>query len=228
MISPQTIAAARAEASRSSRRVLEVLEEAMQLPPQEFMAQLAGIATPVRMSTGRQMFADDMLFTHHGLSGPAALQLSSYWREGESMVIDLLPHLDSAGYLLNSKQQQPRSLLRTVLMEHLPRALVQSLEPLWWPDLAGKPLAEWPDRRLREMAQKFLAWTLTPAGTEGYRTAEVTLGGVDTRGLSSQTMESRTCAGLYFIGEVVDVTGWLGGYNFQWAWSSAYAAGLSV
>lgn len=196
--------------------------------PGEFMAQLAGVSVPVRMITDRRAFVDDMLFTHHGLSGPAALQLSSYWQEGTDITIDLLPQLTVSEYLLDVKRQQPRLLLRTVLIEHLPRALVQLLESLWWPAQAEKSLAEWPDRLLQEIARKLSHWTLTPSGTEGYRTAEVTLGGVDTRGLSSKNMESRTCAGLYFIGEVVDVTGWLGGFNFQWAWSSAHAAGQTA
>ena len=194
----------------------------------EFLARLAGVSVPVRLSTGRQAFVDDLLFTHHGLSGPAALQLSSYWLEGMTITINLLPHLTVAEYLLDVKRLQPRQLLRTVLMEHLPRALVQSLESLWWPQQADKPLAEWPDRMLAETAHQLANWSVIPAGTEGYRTAEVTLGGVDTRGLSSKNMESRNCPGLYFIGEVVDVTGWLGGFNFQWAWSSGYAAGQTV
>jgi hypothetical protein len=196
--------------------------------PGEFMARLAGVSVPARLSNGGQAFVDDMLFTHRGLSGPAALQLSSYWEEGAAITIDLLPHLNVAEYLLDVKRRQPRSVLRTVLMEHLPRALVQSLESLWWPGHANKPLAEWPDRLLAETAHQLAHWSVIPAGTEGYRTAEVTLGGVDTRGLSSKNMESRNCAGLYFIGEVVDVTGRLGGFNFQWAWSSAHAAGQTV
>lgn len=191
----------------------------------EFLAQLAGVSVPVRMSTDGRVFVEDMLFTHHGLSGPASLQLSSYWHEGMDIIIDLLPRLTVTEHLLDVKRQQPRLLLRTVLTEHLPRALVQSLESLWWPAQAQRPLAEWPDRSLLDIAGRLSHWTLSPSGTEGYRTAEVTLGGVDTRGLSSQNMESRNCAGLYFIGEVVDVTGWLGGFNFQWAWSSAHAAG---
>ena len=196
--------------------------------PGEFMAQLAGVSVPARMSTNGQAFVDDMLFTHRGLSGPAALQLSSYWMEGEDLTIDLLPQLTVHDHLLHMKRQQPRLLLRTVLTEHLPRALVQSLESNWWPEYADRPLAAWPDRLLLEIAEKLTHWTITPAGTEGYRTAEVTRGGVDTRELLSKNMESRNCTGLYFIGEVVDVTGWLGGYNFQWAWSSGHAAGQTV
>ena len=191
------------------------------------MAHLSGVSVPVRISTAEQAFVDNILFTHRGVSGPAALQLSSYWKEGADITIDLLPHLELTGFLLNMKRQQPRVLLRTVLMEHLPRTLVQSQESLWWSGQAETPLAEWPDRLLMEIAEQLTHWTLLPAGTEGYRTAEVTLGGVDTRGLSSKNMESRGCAGLYFIGEVVDVTGHLGGFNFQWAWSSGYVAGLT-
>jgi predicted Rossmann fold flavoprotein len=194
----------------------------------EFMARLAGVSVPVRVSTSGREFVDDLLFTHRGLSGPAALQLSSYWQEDTAITINLMPQFNVAEYLPDIKRLQPRQLLRSGLMEHLPRALVQSLESLWWPKQAGKPLAEWPDRTLAEIAHQIAHWTVLPAGTEGYRTAEVTVGGVDTRGLSSKNMESRNCAGLYFIGEVVDVTGWLGGFNFQWAWSSGYAAGQVV
>ena len=169
-----------------------------------------------------------MLFTHHGLSGPAALQLSSYWVDGAAITVDLLPQLNAGAYLLDIKRRNPRLLLRTVLMDHLPRALVQSLESLWWPAHVDRAVAEWPDQMLAEIAQQLVHWTMIPSGTEGYRTAEVTLGGVDTRELSSRNMESRSYAGLYFIGEVVDVTGWLGGFNFQWAWASAHAAGQTV
>jgi predicted Rossmann fold flavoprotein len=167
------------------------------------------------------------LFTHRGLSGPAALQLSSYWYPGESISVGLLPDHRVLELLLNWKQQHPRTLLRTHLDRLLPRKLVLELEQLWWPELAETALAEWPDVWLESISQQLGDWQLKPAGTEGYRTAEVTLGGVDTRDLSSKTMESRR-PGLFFIGEVVDVSGHLGGFNFQWAWSSGYAAGESV
>ena len=167
------------------------------------------------------------MFTHRGLSGPAVLQISSYWKPGESVEIDLLPDQDAAALLTGWKSSHPRSLLRTLLATLLPGKLVHELESLHWPENAEKSLAEWPDRRLEQVANQLQAWELKPAATEGYRTAEVTLGGVDTRDLSSKSMESGT-PGLFFIGEVVDVTGHLGGFNFQWAWSSGFAAGKAL
>jgi len=188
---------------------------------------LSGVSTGAVLSNDRRSFREDILFTHRGLSGPAALQLSSYWSPGEPIQASLLPDQNAMELLLNWKRQQPRSLLRTQLDHLLPRKLVLELERLWWPELAETALAEWPDIRLETVAQKLECWALKPAGTEGYRTAEVTMGGVDTRDLSSRTMESKV-AGLFFIGEVVDVTGHLGGFNFQWAWSSGFAAGQAV
>ena len=189
--------------------------------------RLAGVSSEVILFNDRQSFREDILFTHRGLSGPAALQLSSYWRAGESIHINLVPGHDVLALILDWKKQHPRALLRTQLDELLPRKLVLELEQLWWPKLAETALAEWPNARLETVGGRLSNWSLKPAGTEGYRTAEVTLGGVDTRDLSSKTMESTT-PGLYFIGEVVDVTGHLGGFNFQWAWSSGHAAGMSV
>jgi predicted Rossmann fold flavoprotein len=168
-----------------------------------------------------------LLFTHRGLSGPAILQISSYWKPGETMTVDLLPGEDAAALLKSWKGQHPRAHLRTQLTRLLPRQLVLELEKLWWCKTAEKPLADWPDQQLEALAQRLHSWELKPAATEGYRTAEVTLGGVDTRDLSSKTMES-IIPGLFFIGEVVDVTGHLGGFNFQWAWSSGHAAGEAV
>ena len=194
----------------------------------ELSERLSGVSVRTRVSTGMQSFVDNILFTHRGLSGPAVLQLSSYWQEGEPVVVDLLPGQDALELLKSQKQTQPRVLLRTLLGQHLPKNLVLELETLWWPQWANKPIAEWPDRLLAEIAGYLKNWMINPAGTEGYRTAEVTLGGVDTRDLSSQTMESKTQERLYFIGEVVDVTGYLGGFNFQWAWSSGYVAGQYV
>ncbi len=178
-------------------------------------------------SSPQVSFREDILFTHRGLSGPAALQLSSYWKPGETIIINLFPDLDTWKLLLNWKQGHPRSLLRTQLDQHLPRKLVLELQQMWWPELAETALAEWPNVWLESVAQQLGGWSLKPAGTEGYRTAEVTLGGVDTRDLSSKTMESKT-PGLFFIGEAVDVTGHLGGFNFQWAWSSGFVAGEAV
>jgi predicted Rossmann fold flavoprotein len=189
---------------------------------------LAGVSCEVVVSNQRAAFREDLLFTHRGLSGPAILQISSYWQPGESLHLDLLPGEDARALLLAWKHEHPRSLLRTLLGTVLPRQLALELERLLWPGRSGKLLADWPDRELEELAARLQAWELKPAGTEGYRTAEVTLGGVDTRDLSSQTMESSTMPGLFFIGEVVDVTGHLGGFNFQWAWSSGHAAGLAV
>jgi predicted Rossmann fold flavoprotein len=194
----------------------------------ELSSRLSGVSLRARVGCAAGSFVDDILFTHRGLSGPAVLQLSSYWQPGEPLQLDLLPDLDIAGLLQSFKRDRPRSVLRTPLAACLPLKLVKELEALWWPERAQTPLAEWPDMRLRDVAACLGNWDLRPAGTEGYRTAEVTLGGVDTRALSSQTMECRTRPGLYFIGEVVDVSGHLGGFNFQWAWSSGWVAGQAV
>ena len=166
-----------------------------------------------------------MLFTHRGLSGPAVLQISSYWREGESIAIALRPEADLKAEMAARRHSDGRKQIATVLADWLPRALVAELGQ--GIDLTGR-LADASDRRLDRIAEALADWRLTPTGTEGYRTAEVTLGGVDTAGLDSRTMEARKLPGLYFIGEVVDVTGWLGGYNFQWAWSSGWAAGQAI
>jgi hypothetical protein len=187
--------------------------------------RLTGVSLRAAISTAGQTFTDDILFTHRGLSGPAVLQLSSYWQEGESIRLNLLPDMQAETLLKSAKQQQPKSLLRTCLAEYLPKKLVLECQALFWPVFAETALAEVPDQALRTIAAQLSAWMLKPAGTEGYRTAEVTLGGVATDELSSQTMECKTQPGLYVIGEVVDVTGHLGGYNFQWAWASGYAAG---
>lgn len=191
----------------------------------ELTGRLSGISTPATVSTGDVAFTEDILFTHRGLSGPAILQLSSYWSPGDEIHIDLLPGRDAVDVLLDAKQAQQKSLLRTVLGTVLPRALVGELQLLFWAELAETPLTEIADDTLTRIAKGLKHWTLKPAATEGYRTAEVTLGGVDTAELSSKTMESARQPGLYFIGEVVDVTGHLGGFNFQWAWSSGWAAG---
>ncbi len=188
-------------------------------------AALAGVALPVRIATGQGRaqgrFDEDLLFTHRGLSGPAVLQISSYWRPGEPLTIDLHPRGDLATSLRQAKAGSRRQL-GTVLAEHLPQRLADA-----WLQASGqdshRPLAETRDRDLETLAQRLQAWQLRPSGTEGYRKAEVTAGGVDTRELSSQSLESQRLPGLHFIGEVVDVTGWLGGYNFQWAWASAAA-----
>ena len=190
--------------------------------------KLSGLSVPVRVSTGGKSFLENMLFTHRGLSGPAVLQISSYWREEQMVKVDLLPNIDARQWLLELKTEQPKALLRTLLSQLLPRKLVRELEGLWWREHADRPLAEWPDHLLVLVAGNLQGWSLKPAGTEGYRTAEVTLGGVDTREISSKTMESQRQPGLFFVGEVLDVTGHLGGFNFQWAWASGAAAGRVV
>ena len=200
-------------------------------PLLDSMSRLAGASMQANITTqgNRPMaFRDDLLFTHRGLSGPAALQISSYWNPGEVLVMDLLPQFDAASMLMAAKSEQPRALIRSVLGKYLPKALVAELQDLMWPELGERRLADIRDTQLRELGNTLNSWRLRPTATEGYRTAEVTLGGVDTAELSSRTMESRKHPGLYFVGEVVDVTGRLGGFNFQWAWSSGYAAGQAA
>ncbi len=188
--------------------------------------RLSGVSQEVILSTENKQFQENILFTHRGLSGPAALQLSSYWNSGENIVINLFPDIDVELLIKNAKKDNPKLLLRNLLSNNLAKKLVHELEQLFWKDWNDKHIADIPDKVLKNIANKLSAWELKPSGTEGYRTAEVTMGGVDTDHLSSRTMESKTRAGLYFIGEAVDVTGHLGGYNFQWAWSSGYVAGL--
>jgi len=190
--------------------------------------RLSGVSLRATLSNARASFTEDILFTHRGLSGPAALQISSYWEPGEIIDVDLLPGTNAAELLQTAKQEQPKSLLRSILSEHLPRALVLELQELLWPDFAEMKLAEIPGGAIEKLANTLNQWSLKPAATEGYRTAEVTLGGIDTDELSSKTMEVKKVPGLYCIGEVVDVTGHLGGFNFQWAWASAVAAGQVV
>ena len=186
---------------------------------------LAGIAIEARVSNTKTSFDEAVLFTHRGLSGPAILQLSSYWEETEAFEIDLFPNSSIYEALRAQRQQKGARNLSTILAGFMPARLsdfiVQDL------GLSGN-LADQSDKALHALARQLHAWQLRPAGSEGYRTAEVTLGGVDTNGLSSKTMMSKTVSGLYFIGEAVDVTGWLGGYNFQWAWSSGWAAGQAI
>ena len=192
----------------------------------ELTTRLSGVSVDATVTTNRASFTESILFTHRGLSGPAALQASSYWLPGEKLIIDLFPGRNCCDPLLEAKRDKPAARLRTVLAEHLPKALVLELQSLLWAPDAEKPLQEFSDESLRLLGGEMQAWALKPAATEGYRTAEVTLGGVDTDELSSKTMESRRQPGLYFVGEVVDVTGHLGGYNFQWAWASGHAAGM--
>ena len=189
------------------------------------LAELAGIAIHSTVSNPRSEFSENILFTHRGLSGPAILQISSYWQPGEPIDINLLPDIDINGTMKARQAAQPKLQLKTLLSEILPRRLVLALLD---EDSASAPLQELSNARLDEIAWQLQHWQIKPNGTEGYRTAEVTLGGVDCDQLSSKTMESGKVAGLYFIGEVVDVSGWLGGYNFQWAWSSGWCAGQVV
>jgi len=188
-------------------------------------APLSGTALPARLSNARASFDEALLFTHRGLSGPAVLQLSSYWREGEEIAVNLIPELPLYDLLRAQRQSSGRKALSTELARHLPAKLVDHLGPML--GISGN-LADQSDAALAALCAQLSDWRLTPSGTEGYRTAEVTLGGIDTDGLSSKTMEAKTLPGLYAIGEAVDVTGWLGGYNFQWAWSSAVAAGRAI
>jgi len=190
--------------------------------------ELSGVSLDTLTSNQQAAFRENILFTHRGLSGPAILQISSYWMQGEAVNINLLPDEHADDWLTQYKISDPKSLLKTVLGQRLPKKLVAELEKQWWPQDARKPLAEFSNQQLLQIQRQLQGWALKPAGTEGYRTAEVTLGGVDTDELSSKTMESKKQSGLYFIGEVVDVTGHLGGFNFQWAWASAYAAAMDL
>ncbi|GGK04173.1 NAD(P)/FAD-dependent oxidoreductase [Luteimonas terricola] len=188
----------------------------------ERLEGLSGVALEVEAESGGQSFRNAMLVTHRGLSGPAILQVSSYWDAGEPIAINLLPGVDALAFLREQRAARPASELRTVLAERMPRRFAQRLCERW---LGDRPLRQFDEPALARAAAALSAWPVAASGTEGYRTAEVTLGGVDTDGLSSTTLMSRSVLGLYFIGEVVDVTGWLGGYNFQWAWASGHAAG---
>ncbi|MEO8759233.1 MAG: NAD(P)/FAD-dependent oxidoreductase [Devosia sp.] len=188
----------------------------------ERLGPLSGIAVDSTVVANGKSFREAMLFTHRGLSGPSILQISSYWREGDAITIGLLPDVDVVAGLRQARQNTPRAELQTVLSEVLPKRLAQMLaEDIALPGMIG----DFSDKKIATAADALTHWTLKPTGSEGYRTAEVTLGGVDTTGLNSTTLEARTVPGLYIIGEVVDVTGWLGGYNFQWAWASGWAAG---
>ncbi|WP_198332240.1 BaiN/RdsA family NAD(P)/FAD-dependent oxidoreductase [Psychrobacter aquimaris] len=198
----------------------------------ELIRALAGISLPVIASNERISFKLPMLFTHRGLSGPAMLQLSNYWHTGETININLLPEVDVTDILLTRKKSHPRQLIRTVLAENtdnaLPKKLLAALQTHLWDDIKDTELANIKDERLIELGATLNGWQLKPSGTEGYRTAEVTRGGVKTDEVSSKTMQSNLQDGLYFIGEVLDVTGWLGGYNFQWAWASGFVCGEVV
>ncbi|MDE0874996.1 MAG: NAD(P)/FAD-dependent oxidoreductase [Porticoccaceae bacterium] len=185
----------------------------------------SGLSVDVEMSVNGMTFRENLLFTHRGISGPAALQLSSYWKPGQFISVNLLPDQNAQLLLLELKQSKPKSLLRSLLAPLLSKGLTQSLESIYWTTYSDTAIAEIPNGVLEYIADTLSNWQLKPSGTEGYRTAEVTLCGVDTDQISSKTMECKAQSGLYFVGEVLDVTGHLGGYNFQWAWASGYAAG---
>ncbi|WP_459615735.1 BaiN/RdsA family NAD(P)/FAD-dependent oxidoreductase [Bordetella sp. 2513F-2] len=221
---------------------LKVVEPRPALVPLTFdpaqwkpFAELSGVALEVGLHTGtgraRGEFIEDLLFTHRGLSGPAILQISSYWKPGEPIVLDLAPGRDLGGELLAMKagsRQQLHTVLASLWPKRLAERWLQSAGGDGAPDLAGSRLADLPDRALRELGARIHRWQLVPTGTAGYKKAEVMRGGVDTRGLDQKSMQAREVQGLYFIGEAVDVTGWLGGYNFQWAWASAVACARAL
>lgn len=192
----------------------------------DVLAELSGVSVEAAATCADTRFNEGILFTHRGLSGPAILQISSYWEAGDAVEIDLLPHLDLEHELTQAQQAHPNSQLSTVLSEWFPKRLITQL--LGYFKIDNKPMKQYQGKQLLTISEQFKQWQLKPNGTEGYRTAEVTLGGVDTDHFSSKTMESKDHPGLYFIGEVLDVTGWLGGYNFQWAWSSGYVAGMDA
>lgn len=185
--------------------------------------EISGVSLPVTAEANDVMFPEDMLFTHRGLSGPAILQISSFWQPGDDLLINLLPQLDVAEYLREQQQKHPEQELKTALGKVLPKRLVEKLVEIRL--INNQPLKALQHKTISNISQALHHYVFKPNGTEGYRTAEVTLGGVDTNELSSKTMEAKKQPGLYFVGEVMDVTGWLGGYNFQWAWSSGWVAG---
>lgn len=189
------------------------------------MQPLSGVSMPCIASIGKRSFREAMLLTHRGLSGPAILQISSYWREGDQLSLNILPDMDATAHLLHQKKDSPRVKAKNVLGRIMPGRLADALSEAHQLD---RSIHEITDRALRELGSKLNAWRLTPRGSEGYAKAEVTLGGIDTDQLSSKTMQAKAVPGLFVIGEAVDVTGWLGGYNFQWAWASGFAAGEAV
>ena len=193
--------------------------------PLERFEGLSGLALEVEASCGKASFRNQLLITHRGISGPAVLQISNYWQPGNALRLDLLPDRDALTWLQSLKAERGASELRTLLGEVMPKRLAQRLCEIW---VGDKPVRQFDEREMARAADLLGNFPLTASGTEGYRTAEVTLGGVDTAKVSSSTMESRLQPGLFFVGEVLDVTGWLGGYNFQWAWASGHAAGQAA
>ncbi|WP_394753533.1 NAD(P)/FAD-dependent oxidoreductase [Crenothrix sp.] len=197
----------------------------LQPDDKDTFSPLSGIAIACVVSNARQSFHENILLTHRGLSGPAILQMSSYWQSGEAVMVDLLPDLDIEQLLKTKRQQKAKNILKTILENYLPKRLIGCL---FSEELLSLSLQDCSDKHIAAVATQLHQWSLKPNGTEGYRTAEVTLGGVDCDAISSKTMASKAIPNLYFVGEVMDVTGWLGGYNFQWAWSSAWCAGQYV
>ena len=193
--------------------------------PLEQLQDLSGLSFPVEARAGGVSFCNQLLITHRGLSGPSILQISNYWQPGEELRLDLLPGQQALEWLQQQQQARPAAELRTVLSDVLPKRFAQRLCELW---IESRPMRQYNAPQLKQIAAQLSDWPIVASGTEGYRTAEVTLGGVDTGEVSSSTMESRRQKGLYFVGEVLDVTGWLGGYNFQWAWASGVAAGKAI
>lgn len=188
-------------------------------------AELAGVSVDAEVALGKARFAEGLLFTHRGLSGPSILQISSYWHDGEAIEVDLAPGTNAFDAMRRARTEHPRRDVATTVAGILPKRLAERIATSTG---VGGRLADLGDAKLRAVADRINRWRVVPAGTEGFRTAEVTLGGVDTAGLSSKTMEATSVPGLYFVGEVVDVTGHLGGFNFQWAWASGHAAGQAV
>ncbi len=197
----------------------------LQPKDKEQLSTLSGIAVDAVVSNKRQSFRENILFTHRGLSGPAILQMSSYWRPGEDITINLLPGIDLFETLKEQQQQRPKRKVTSVLAEYLPKRLAAVITP---GDLAESSIGALSHKQFKDISEQIQQWTIKPNGTEGYRTAEVTMGGVDCNAISPKTMETRQVAGLFFTGEVLDVSGWLGGYNLQWAWSSGWCAGQYV
>ena len=191
----------------------------------ETLSELSGIAIDSLVSSKNMSFRENILFTHRGLSGPAILQISSYWSAGEAIKINLLPNIDLLEYLTAAAKKQPQIKLKTLLYKLLPKRLINVFIKA---ETLDKTLQEISYKQFQHVTSQLQSWSFKPNGTEGYRTAEVTIGGVDCDALSSKTFESKTVAGLYFIGEVMDISGWLGGYNFQWSWSSGWCAGQYV
>ncbi|MGE0093031.1 MAG: NAD(P)/FAD-dependent oxidoreductase [Alphaproteobacteria bacterium] len=207
------------------RAALVPLKVAADILP--FFQSLSGVATDAIVSCGKTSFREAILFTHRGLSGPAILQISSYWRPGEAITLDIAPDFDALAFLKERRLSRAKAEPKTILAEFLPTRLAQALAESVLPPSAAT-MANLPDTALEALARRVQRWEIAPSGSEGWAKAEVTAGGIDTDALSSRTMEARKVPGLYAIGEAVDVTGWLGGYNFQWAWSSGWCAGQAI